>query len=152
MYMNHLAQLSLIKHKYHLGGFHLGFPTGRDSLASRDKGTENSSLFRDKGTTGQAQNLAVGRAGMGFWHFATGQAGIVFWNFATGRDTGQKEKKRKKLQFMIFFFFWQFLYFFEIFLLMRWGSDFVPGRPWTEDFVPGFLLLPLFWDKGTTGQ
>jgi hypothetical protein len=29
---------------------------------------------------------------------------------------------------------------------------FVPGRPGTEEFVPGFLLLPLSRDKGTPGQ
>jgi hypothetical protein len=40
-----------------------------------------------------------------------------------------------------FLFFWVF-----------WVSDFVPGRPGTEEFVPGFLLLPLSWDKGTAGQ
>ena len=37
---------------------------GRDSATFRDKGTEVPSLFRDKGTTGQAQNLATGRAGI----------------------------------------------------------------------------------------
>ena len=33
-----------------------------------------------------------------------------------------------------------------------WESDFVPGRPRTEDFVPGFLLLLLSRHKGTAGQ
>ena len=42
----------------------LGFPTGRDSATFRDNGTEVLSLSRDKGTTGQAQNLATGRAGI----------------------------------------------------------------------------------------
>ena len=46
--------------------FGLAFPTGRDSATFRDKGTEISSLSRDKGTTGQAQNLATGRDGTGF--------------------------------------------------------------------------------------
>ena len=31
-------------------------------------------------------------------------------------------------------------------------SDFVPGRPGTEEFVPGQLLLPLSRDKGTAGR
>ena len=44
----------------------LAFPTGRDSETFRDKGTEIPSLSRDKGTTGQAQNLATGRDGTGF--------------------------------------------------------------------------------------
>ena len=38
------------------------------------------------------------------------------------------------------FFFGDFLGFFG------------PGRPGTEEFVPGFLHLPLSWDKGTAGQ
>jgi hypothetical protein len=41
------------------------FPTGRDSATFWDKGTEIPSLSRDKGTTGQAQNLATGRDGTG---------------------------------------------------------------------------------------
>ena len=47
-------------------GSKLGFATGRDSATFRDKGTEIPSLSRDKGTTGQAQNLATGRNGTGF--------------------------------------------------------------------------------------
>ena len=43
----------------------LAFPTGQDSATFRDKGTEVPSLSRDKGTTGQAQNLAMGRDGPG---------------------------------------------------------------------------------------
>ena len=43
----------------------LGFPTERDSATIRDKGTEVLSLFRDKGTTGQAQNLTKGRDSWG---------------------------------------------------------------------------------------
>ena len=41
-------------------GFILAFPTGWDSATFRDKGTEVLSLSWDKGTTGQAQNLAKG--------------------------------------------------------------------------------------------
>ena len=37
------------------------FPTGRDSATFQDKKTEVPTLSRDKGTTGQAQNLAKGR-------------------------------------------------------------------------------------------
>ena len=43
---------------YKMDGTMLGFPTGWDSTTFRDNGTEVSSFFRDKGTTGQAQNLA----------------------------------------------------------------------------------------------
>ena len=45
--------------------FALWFPAGRDSATFWDKGTEVSSLSRDKGTTGQTQTLAKGRAGPG---------------------------------------------------------------------------------------
>ena len=45
--------------------FALGFPTGRDSATFQDKKTEVPTLSRDKGTTGQAQNLAKGRDGPG---------------------------------------------------------------------------------------
>ena len=48
-----------------VGCYILGFATGRDSTTFRDNGTEVSSLSRDKGTTGQAQNLATGRDGPG---------------------------------------------------------------------------------------
>ena len=37
---------------------------GQDSATFWDKGTEVPSLSRDKGTTGQAQNLAKGRDGL----------------------------------------------------------------------------------------
>ena len=38
---------------------------GRDSATFQDKGTEVPSLSRDKGTMGQAQNLATGQDGPG---------------------------------------------------------------------------------------
>ena len=41
------------------------FPTGQDSATFWDKRTEVPSLSRDKGTTGQAKNLAKGRDGPG---------------------------------------------------------------------------------------
>ena len=47
----------------------------------------------------------------------------------------QQQKDRKKMQ-----------------LMYKIVIDFVPGRPGTEKFVPGFLLLPLSRDKGTAGQ
>ena len=59
--------------------YELGFPIGRNNATFWDKGTEVPSLSRDKGTTGQAQNLAKGRdgpgrAGPGQPKFRTGQA------------------------------------------------------------------------------
>ena len=64
--------------------FLVGFPTGRDSATFRDNGTEVPSLSQDKGTTGQAKNLAKGRDG-------TGQP-----KFGRGRDTGQNGTEQKK--------------------------------------------------------
>ena len=55
--------------------------------------------------------------------------------------TGQKEKNNNKItifekkKFLRFFFHF-----------------FVPGRPGTEMFVPGFLHLPLSRNRGTAGQ
>ena len=37
-------------------------------------------------------------------------------------------------------------------LMYKLESNFVPGRPGTENFVPGFLQLSLSRDKGTPGQ
>ena len=65
--------------------------------------------------------------------FPTGRDSTTFWDNGTevsslSRDKGTTEQAQ------------------------NWESDFVPGRPGTEKFVPGFLLLPLSWDKGTLGQ
>ena len=50
---------------YNVIGLKIGFPMGRDSATFRDKGTEVPSLSRDKGTKGQAQNLAKEGKGLG---------------------------------------------------------------------------------------
>ena len=57
---------------------------GRDSATFQDKGTEVPSLFREKGTTGQAQNHAKGRD-------EPGQAGTACQNLGLveGRDNHQ---------------------------------------------------------------
>ena len=61
----------------------LAFPTGRDSETFRDNGTEVPSLSRDKGTTGQAKNLAKGRDGPGQPKSGTGRG--------TKRDRAEKD-------------------------------------------------------------
>jgi hypothetical protein len=48
-------------------------------------------LSRDKGTTGQAQNLAEGRAGPGQPKFGTGRAGIAKNQDGTKRDRAEKD-------------------------------------------------------------
>ena len=74
----------------------VGFPTGRDSATFRDNGTEVPSLSRDKGTTGQAKNLAKGRDGSGQPKFGTGWAGMAkIWD-GTQDKTGQSRKERSK--------------------------------------------------------
>ena len=70
--------------------FELGFATGRDSTTFRDNGIEVSSLSRDKGTTGQAQNLAKGRDGPGWAR--TGRDSLN-----PGRDTGQNRTEQKRM-------------------------------------------------------
>ena len=85
---------SLPKTRY----FILGFPTGRDSAAFRDNGTEVSSLSWDKGTTGQAKNLAKGLDGPGEPKFGTGWAGTAkIWD-GTRDKTGQSRKGRSKIE------------------------------------------------------
>ena len=68
----------------------LVFPTGRDSATFRDKGTEVSSLSRDKGTTGQAKNLP--RDGTGMY---SQNSGRVSQN--PGRDAGQNGTEQKRI-------------------------------------------------------
>ena len=53
--------------------FELAFLMGQDFLVPRGKGTEVLSLSQDKGTMGQAQNLATG-----FRHLAMGRTGTGF--------------------------------------------------------------------------
>ena len=146
----------------------IGFPTGRDSATFRDKGTEISSLSRDKGTTGQAQNFATGRDGTGFWQLVPSRPG-------TSRGTETKEKTLIKWNFFLWFpvsehlfLFWNVLFCFRTsFSCFRtsfscFGTSFfcffcsfgkvILSRDGTEEFVPGHLLLPLSWDIGTSGQ
>ena len=61
-----------------------------------DKGTEVPSLSRDKGTTGQAKNLAKGRDGSGQPKSGTGQAGTAKNRDGTRDKTGQSRKGRSK--------------------------------------------------------
>ena len=44
------------------------------------------------------------------------------------------------------------IFFLKMAIMCKKKSHFVPGRPRTEGFVPGHLLLPLSRDKGTPGQ
>ena len=75
--------------------FVLGFPTGRDSATFRDNGTEVP-LSRDKGTMGQAKNLAKGRDGPGQPKFGMGRAGTAKILDGTRDKTGQSRKGRSK--------------------------------------------------------
>merc|ERR1740129_953166 len=62
----------------------------------RDTGTEVPSLSRDKGTTGQAQNLATGRDGPGQPKSGPGRAGTVKIRDGTRDKTGQGRKECSK--------------------------------------------------------
>ena len=70
----------------------LGFPTGRDSATFRDNRTEVSSLSRDKGTTGQAKNLAKGRDGPGQLKSGKGRVRTAKIRDGTWDKTGQSRK------------------------------------------------------------
>ena len=70
----------------------VGFPAEQDSTTFRDNGTEVSSLSRDKGTTGQAQNLAKGRAGTAKTWDGTGRD-----SQNPGRDAGQNGTEQKRM-------------------------------------------------------
>ena len=72
----------------------LAFPTGRDSATFRDKGTEVPSLSRDKGTTGQAKNLAKGRDRPGQSKSGTGRAGTAKIRDGTRDKMGQKDVQK----------------------------------------------------------
>ena len=116
----------------------------------------NSASFRGRGTTGQAQNLAMGRDG------------ILTACLVPSRDVLRDRNERnsvKKWDFFLSFLHRSVLeHTFSVlecpFLVLErlfpsfWGVilSFVQGRPRTEEFVPGHLLLPLSWDKGTPGQ
>ena len=76
----------------------LRFPTGWDSATFRDKGTEIPSLSRDKGTTGQAKNLAKGRDGPGQPKFGTGWAGTAKIRDRTRDKMGQSRKGCSKTE------------------------------------------------------
>ena len=76
--------------------FRLAFPTGQDSATLRDKGTEVASLSRDKGTTGQAKNLAKGQDGPGQPKFGTGRVGTAKIRDGTRDKTGQSRKGHSK--------------------------------------------------------
>ena len=76
--------------------FELGFPTGRDSATFQDKGTEVSSLSRDKGATGQAKNFAKGRDGPGQPKFGTGRVGTAKIRDGTRDIMGHSRKGRFK--------------------------------------------------------
>ena len=78
------------------GAFYiLAFPTGRYSAFFWDKGTELPSLSQDKGTMGQAKNLAKGRDGSGQPKSRTGRAGTAK-NLDSGQDTGQNGTEQKR--------------------------------------------------------
>ena len=72
------------------------FPTGWDRATFRDKRTGVPSLSPDKGTKGQAKNLAKGQDGMGQPIFRTGRAGTAKIQDGTQDKTGQSRKGHSK--------------------------------------------------------
>ena len=139
------------------GWCQLAFPTGRDSAIFRDKGTEVPSLSRDKGTTGQAQNLATGldgrgRAGRACQNPERGTGQSLFFCQNPGRDRdGTGQARFFSNDFMFYNIFSCFTMYFSCFrtsflvlelpflvlelpfpVFWFFGvSDIVPGRPGT---------------------
>ena len=74
----------------------VGFATGRYSATFWDKGTEVPSLSRDKGTTGQARNLAKGQDRQGQSKFEMGQARTAKIRDRMRDKTGQSRKGHSK--------------------------------------------------------
>ena len=66
----------------------LVFPTGQESATFWDKGSEIPFLSREKGTMGQAQNLA------------TGQSGILTACPIPSRDVPRDRNERKSVEKM----------------------------------------------------
>ena len=58
--------------------YYQGFPIGQESATFRDQGAKIHPLSRDKGTTGQAQNVAMGQ---------NVRAGTAYQN--PGQDVGR---------------------------------------------------------------
>ena len=71
---------------------------GWDSATSPEKGTEVPSLSRDKGTTGQAKNLAKGRDGSGQPKSRTERAGTAKNLDRTQDKTVQSRKGHSKTE------------------------------------------------------
>ena len=88
--------------------FILAFPTGRDSETFRDNETEVSSLSRDKGTTGQAKNLAKGQYGSGQPKSGTGRAGTAKNRDETRDKTGQSRKGLSKTRNLYYYIRYHF--------------------------------------------
>ena len=68
----------------------------RDSATFWEKGTEVPRLSWDKGTTGQAQNLATGQDGPGQLNPGTGRAGTAKIRDGTRDKTGHSRKGGSK--------------------------------------------------------
>ena len=134
--------------------FSLGFPMGRDSETFRDSGTGKTFLSRDKGTTGQAQNLATGRDGPGFFETVPSRPGTsrgtklpsIFAHLCRFQRKISKKIPKKKFKKKIFFGqFWPFFGHFLAILSRGTSRDrgFCPGT-----FAPA--LVPGQRDNGTS--
>ena len=80
----------------------LGFPTGWDSANFSGQRDRSFFLSQDKGTTGQAKNLAKGRDEPGQPKFGTGRAGTAKIRDGTRDKTGQSRKGRTKTEKTMF--------------------------------------------------
>ena len=87
---------------------------------------------RDKGTSGQAQNLATGRDGPGFFEAVQFRPGASCGTKLPSILPNNAVFRTKNKKNLIFFLF-----------VCKIEPICHVGRPGTEDLVPGFLLLLL---------
>ena len=115
--------------------YELGFPMGRDFLVPQDKGTEVQSLSQEKGTTGWKSLHCPRTKGQQDYHKLGRNLTFCLRMGQDGRGLKTEGKKEQKKYF--FDNFW--ICFACQVVILSWD-------------IPGFLLHPLFQDKGTTEQ
>ena len=113
----------------------------------------SSWVLQNNNSTGQAQNLATGQDSLSKSRMGGGTRQLLFLfkiqdGILSAWERRKEEEKRQK--FWKIFFFWQFFSFFH-FLFWQSCSDFVLGCTGTEEFVLGFLILPLSRDNRDKG-
>ena len=107
-------------------------------------------MSRNKGTTGQAHSLAMRRDEPG--QSVNIQDGMRDNQYFSAKFCFRTPFLTLERAFPVFERPFLFSNVLSCARMSFWEIDFVLGRPGTDEFVPGFLLLPLSRDKGAAGQ